>query len=76
MKSLSFCIALSKPSVTPFAGVWIEMLEGSGFDLTQMVTPFAGVWIEIFYVTSYSQFISVTPFAGVWIEIPAYRPKN
>ena len=35
--------------VTPLAGVWIEMLQVSGFPRFVEVTPLAGVWIEILY---------------------------
>ena len=33
--------------VTPFAGVWIEILIISVINCQNIVTPFAGVWIEI-----------------------------
>ena len=34
--------------VTPFAGVWIEIVPGARDELRkEAVTPFAGVWIEI-----------------------------
>ena len=33
--------------VTPFAGVWIEILVRSFISSPIFVTPFAGVWIEI-----------------------------
>ena len=33
--------------VTPFAGVWIEILAPRRVKLRSSVTPFAGVWIEI-----------------------------
>ncbi len=33
--------------VTPFAGVWIEILLDMLKDKDIKVTPFAGVWIEI-----------------------------
>ena len=33
--------------VTPFAGVWIEILWIHGHTRKHIVTPFAGVWIEI-----------------------------
>ena len=33
--------------VTPFVGVWIEIVESIGFDDKRNVTPFVGVWIEI-----------------------------
>ena len=35
--------------VTPFAGVWIEILQGLEKKLPGQVTPFAGVWIEMFF---------------------------
>ena len=34
-------------SVTPFAGVWIEIKAGREQLRAKVVTPFAGVWIEI-----------------------------
>ena len=34
--------------VTPFMGVWIEILLANMLDIMRpMVTPFMGVWIEI-----------------------------
>ena len=33
--------------VTPFVGVWIEILTNVGTFSTAPVTPFVGVWIEI-----------------------------
>ena len=33
--------------VTPYAGVWIEMLSNGKDVLKVTVTPYAGVWIEI-----------------------------
>ena len=34
-------------TVTPFAGVWIEITQWAIKNLFGHVTPFAGVWIEI-----------------------------
>ena len=36
--------------VTPYAGVWIEMLRASLVAFCFGVTPYAGVWIEIHIV--------------------------
>ena len=33
--------------VTPFAGVWIEIVKAIFIRMIMGVTPFAGVWIEI-----------------------------
>ena len=33
--------------VTPYAGVWIEIVMGAVKNGTLSVTPYAGVWIEI-----------------------------
>ena len=57
------------PTVTPFAGVWIEIEIVEGGDLMLQVTPFAGVWIEIYIFVLFCGAVYVTPFAGVWIEI-------
>ncbi len=40
-------LADSKKKVTPFAGVWIEILKCMYIQIITYVTPFAGVWIEI-----------------------------
>ena len=37
----------TKRTVTPFAGVWIEIILKCKDDSLYTVTPFAGVWIEI-----------------------------
>ena len=55
--------------VTPFAGVWIEILPPSAVITVLFVTPFAGVWIEICVILNDYTWPDVTPFAGVWIEI-------
>ena len=39
-------------AVTPFAGVWIEMMKDYCAEEGDDVTPFAGVWIEIVHVSS------------------------
>ncbi len=39
--------------VTPFMGVWIEILEVVLNGNSQNVTPFMGVWIEIRKMVSY-----------------------
>ena len=36
--------------VTPYAGVWIEILTTSHIIVDLIVTPYAGVWIEIMRV--------------------------
>ena len=59
-------------NVTPFVGVWIEILENSPFSISDLVTPFVGVWIEILYSSRDGTGTSVTPFVGVWIEICGY----
>ncbi len=55
--------------VTPFAGVWIEILANGSQNKEKGVTPFAGVWIEILPSGYTTLAQNVTPFAGVWIEI-------
>ena len=61
-------------SVTPLAGVWIEInTYGKGWSVHK-VTPLAGVWIEIAIPPNMYQPVYVTPLAGVWIEIePSIR---
>ena len=56
--------------VTPFAGVWIEIVKAILSAQDRGVTPFAGVWIEISRKVTKGIYATVSPFAGVWIEIP------
>ena len=56
-------------NVTPFAGVWIEIVVRVISVGSYIVTPFAGVWIEIIIAPRTVKLWAVTPFAGVWIEI-------
>ena len=37
-------------AVTPFVGVWIEIVSRSMMQMIRNVTPFVGVWIEIYQV--------------------------
>ena len=69
---MKFVLALymvDSPLVTPFAGVWIEILFHLLHPCQISVTPFAGVWIEIHSTSLLRVHLFVTPFAGVWIEI-------
>ena len=59
----------SQMLVTPFMGVWIEILQYLPLLAIRQVTPFMGVWIEISLSFLIRPSISVTPFMGVWIEI-------
>ena len=56
-------------AVTPFVGVWIEIVIQKKERMIKDVTPFVGVWIEIIYVFCRTKIAVVTPFVGVWIEI-------
>ena len=41
--------------VTPFAGVWIEIISKMAREkIEEYVTPFAGVWIEIILLLTYT----------------------
>ena len=53
--------------VTPFMGVWIEIVIGVIKLVGSAVTPFMGVWIEIFLRNDNVEYNPVTPFMGVWI---------
>ena len=47
LKFICFLHRLSDHVVTPYAGVWIEIVK-KGWDKSgHIVTPYAGVWIEI-----------------------------
>ena len=61
-------------TVTPLAGVWIEIASTRALFFWESVTPLAGVWIEI-HTNVYSPIVRiVTPLAGVWIEISFTQP--
>ena len=64
-------------SVTPLAGVWIEIVKSSESCAPSGVTPLAGVWIEIVEERIDRIIDGVTPLAGVWIEIQtAHKPVS
>ncbi len=56
-------------SVTPFAGVWIEIGNICLVAVYVHVTPFGGGGIDIEHQGVIDWEKVVTPFAGVWIEI-------
>ena len=47
LKSLHLPLPVRIGSVTPFMGVWIEILMLLLLSLFVKVTPFMGVWIEM-----------------------------
>ena len=62
--------------VTPFVGVWIEILPQYRLSSKFVVTPFVGVWIEIARLLLLQKVQTVTPFVGVWIEMfPIFSSK-
>ena len=63
---------MDKIAVTPFVGVWIEILNFTKTVPAETVTPFVGVWIEIVGSDHASAERLVTPFVGVWIEISKF----
>ena len=67
-------LAAKYDTVTPLAGVWIEIAKIMNTVMTLLVTPLAGVWIEIWSSSFCGGSTVVTPLAGVWIEI--YRKKQ
>ncbi len=60
--------------VTPYTGVWIEILLCSHPAVYWRVTPYTGVWIEIDVIPRLSAKSPVTPYTGVWIEISFVWP--
>ena len=69
LKLLNMSAYLPPFSVTPHAGVWIEILCVWYLDQKSNVTPHAGVWIEIIIKVLCGAYGLVTPHAGVWIEM-------
>ena len=56
-------------TVTPRAGVWVEICITSVIIEQDKVTPRAGVWVEIVLSAGMQTASMVTPRAGVWVEI-------
>ena len=52
---------LSVDDVTPFVGVWIEIIIGAGSSAHRSVTPFVGVWIEIPFLSGTSIHVKSLP---------------
>ncbi len=74
MKFYGIVKFISRVFVTPFAGVWIEIIRDFPMEYPRpSVTPFAGVWIEITPKLYSVLSEAVTPFAGVWIEIDTWE---
>ena len=69
LKLHKFAAPLPAHLVTPFVGVWIEILSNIEDPHAFTVTPFVGVWIEIASAILRCSAVFVTPFVGVWIEI-------
>ena len=64
---------LTKSSVTPFAGVWIEICSAVDNVSQSFVTPFAGVWIEmILNLPLYGILVASLPSreCGLKLELP------
>ena len=74
-QDLLLCQILNK-NVTPFVGVWIEIVLHLILVLYTNVTPFVGVWIEIHELVHLDRSMSVTPFVGVWIEIKMLKKED
>ena len=62
--------------VTPYVGVWIEIMGNMFGAAAAPVTPYVGVWIEILFQEFPCFGIIVTPYVGVWIEIGGYAKEN
>ena len=52
LKSLRIRVKHRMKLVTPFMGVWIEILVLIPYNVRIHVTPFMGVWIEILVVNN------------------------
>ena len=69
LKLVSNLVIKQPLNVTPYVGVWIEMLLRFWFLVRFSVTPYVGVWIEMVLINSSCPESLVTPYVGVWIEI-------
>ena len=56
--------------VTPFTGVWIEILSPAFTpQLVQVSLPSRECGLKLAYMAAHHGAAHVTPFTGVWIEI-------
>ena len=63
LKLLVVSVFVSRFSVTPLVGVWIEIERGLKYSTICTVTPLVGVWIEI---CQYLQYLKVDRSLPLW----------
>ena len=57
MKLMQVLVTVLHRDVTPFTGVWIEILIRPVSSPPKTVTPFTGVWIEIIIMLKLFRFL-------------------
>ena len=73
LKHRNICISLSKITVTPCVGVWIETPNGKGKTIYKKSHPAWVCGLKHFLISCRS-LIFVTPCVGVWIETLGNHP--
>ncbi len=69
MKSISANALTTLSPVTPFAGVWIEIVCNHPLNISKESLPSRECGLKFLAMRTHLCTIRVTPFAGVWIEI-------
>ena len=67
-------MVVTRHTVVPLAGTWIEIRVGITVVLLVGVVPLAGTWIEIDCIDKVKSYGIVVPLAGTWIEISVKTP--
>ena len=55
--------------VTPYAGVWIEMIDRDCYSNNTVSLPTRECGLKFYNLTLNLKWTMVTPYAGVWIEM-------
>ena len=66
----------ANPEVTPYAGVWIEILYALIRFIISLSLPTRECGLKSSGFSSDASTVIVTPYAGVWIEIAVLRNYN
>ena len=67
---------ITRFSVAPFTGAWIETYDLSSYERTVNVAPFTGAWIETLEPGRAGDCDEVAPFTGAWIETERRRDRD
>ena len=77
LKSPQSCICIYDRTVTPYAGVWIEISVMQAYNINKSASlPTRECGLKSGSCSRKFQLMKVTPYAGVWIEISSTLVKQ